>query len=598
MSEDVYEVPEGTEYRYLVQDEEEEQIQYVRRHYVSPFLVVSRKCMFLIGCGVIALLSLAGYLAYVAETPPPRVAEVQTECGRLRGSWKGGAYSFKGIPYAVPPVGERRWRPPADLFKAGQCWRGVYDATRFRSICAQVQPLRKDGQVMGQEDCLHLSVWTPSLKPAKPLPVMVWIHGGYLHMLSGQEKGYSPTEELAARTQMVYVSLNYRLNAFGFMALEMLREGSPTNSSGNYGFMDQIQALQWVQRNIHDFGGDAGRVTIFGQSSGGTSVWTLMMSPLAKGLFHRAIDMSGSYVYNASLESAERDNLEFLRRTGCKNAICLRDLHIAQVLQAIPWQQYPAWAADEIIDLPVKGVFIGPVAVVDNYVLKAPPFETWEKGVAGTYNDVPFVVGTTEQETDFAPPYVNISAWIWGDYQWIVKNKLTPFGEALTNQALRLYNSSAPCPTTDRCPERLFTTMVSDIRATCPNNDLAKRAAGALKNPVYRYLVTYTPSKQANTSSLLPFPSRFAFHLLDSLAFFGGLEMVLGTLSPADINFQEMITKYFVHFAKEGRMPEEWEEFPSRVALLDKNISFVKSYSRERCDLWEENGFYSYAWIN
>ncbi|XP_016120328.1 fumonisin B1 esterase-like [Sinocyclocheilus grahami] len=267
MREDVYEVPEGTEYCYLVQDEEEEQIQYVGRLYVSPFLVVSRRCMFLISCGVIALLSLAGCLAYVAETPPPGVAEVETECGWLRGSWKGGAYSFKGIPYAVPPVGERRWRPPADLVEAGQCWQGVYDATRFRSICAQVQPLRKDGQVMGQEDCLHLSVWTPSLQPANPLPVMVWIHGGYLHMLSGQERGYSPTEELAARTQTVYISLNYRLNAFGFMALEVLREDSPTNSSGNYGFMDQIQALQWVQRNIHNFGGDAGRVTIFGQSS-------------------------------------------------------------------------------------------------------------------------------------------------------------------------------------------------------------------------------------------------------------------------------------------------------------------------------------------
>lgn len=171
----------------------------------------------------------------------------------------------------------------------------------------------------------------------------------------------------------------------------------------------------------------------------------------------------------------------------------------------------------------------------------------------------------------------------------------------------------------------------------------------ALKSPVYRYLVTYTPSKQADASSWLPFHSRFAFHLLDSLAFFEGLEMVLGTLSPADMNFQEMITKYFVHFAKEGkinvrfpilitlkynlldsswfsdstishccalshkrsdqilskplhnltgRMPEEWPEFPSHVALLDKNVSFVKSYSRERCDLWEQNGFYSYAWIN
>lgn len=597
MSDDIYEVPEGTEYRYLVQDEEQEEIQYVRRHYVSPFLVVSRRCMFLIGCGVLSLLALAGYLAYIAETPRLGRTEVETECGWLRGRWKDGAYSFKGIPYAVPPVGERRWRPPEDLLKVGKCWDGVYDATRFRNICAQVQPLRKNGTVLGQEDCLHLSVFTPSLRPTKPLPVMVWIHGGYLHMLSGQERGYSPTEELAARTQMVYVSMNYRLNAFGFMALEVLRKGSATNSSGNYGFMDQIQALQWVQKNIHKFGGDAEKVTIFGQSSGGTSVWTLMMSPLAKGLFHRAIDMSGSYVYNASLESAERDNLEFLKSTGCKDDVCLRGLNITQVLRAIPWQHYPSWAADDLVDLPVKGQFIGPVCVVDGHVLLEPPFKSWEKK-SGAYNDVPFVVGTTEQETDYGPPYENISTWIWGDFRWFVREKLMPFGENVTNQALSLYNSSAPCSTKDRCPERLYTTMTSDMKVTCPNNDLAKRAAGALKSPVYRYVVTYTPSGQANFSSLLPFPSRFAFHLLDSLAFFGGLEMVLGTLSPADITFQQELTKYFLHFAKEGKMPEEWSEFPSHTALLNVTFSFVSSYSAQRCDLWEKNGFYSYAWMN
>lgn len=234
MSDDIFEVPEGTEYRYLVQDEGQEEIRYARRrHYVSPFLVVSRRCMFLIGCGVLSLLALAGYLAYVAGTLPRGYVEVETDCGWLRGQWKDGAYSFKGIPYAAPPVGQHRWRPPQDLLEAGKCWNGMYDATRFRGVCAQVQPLRKDGKVMGQEDCLHLNVWTPSLRPAKPLPVMVWIHGGiHLHMLSGHEKGYSPTEELAARTQMVYVSMNYRLNAFGFMALEVLRKGSATNSSG------------------------------------------------------------------------------------------------------------------------------------------------------------------------------------------------------------------------------------------------------------------------------------------------------------------------------------------------------------------------------
>ncbi|XP_035507854.1 para-nitrobenzyl esterase [Morone saxatilis] len=472
MNEDAFEVPERTEYRYLVQEEDEEEVQYVHhRNYINPLLVLSRRCIVLICLGVLALLSIATYLGYVAQTLPPGVTEVSTHCGDFRGRLKNGAYSFKGMPYAAPPVGNLRWAPPTEP----TCKSVTSDAGRFGSVCPQVRPLLSSGKLMGQEDCLFINVWTPTLQPDAKLPVMVWIHGGFLHMLSGGEEGYSPTEKLAADTGMVYVSFNYRLNAFGFLALEILREGSPTNTSGNYGFMDQIAALKWVQRNIHVFGGDPGKVTIFGQSSGGTSVWTLMTSPLAKGLFHTAVDMSGSYVYNATLKQAESDNLVFLKKTGCKDLTCLRRLPIKKILQAVPWQEYPSWAAEELTDLPVRGHFIGPVAVVDGYVLEGPPFEVWEKN--GNHSDVPFVVGTTEQEADFSPPAGNISTWTWGDYQWFVKDKLQSFGENLTKEALELYPSSEPCPTTDRCPERSYTTMVSDIRVTCPNNDLAGRAA-------------------------------------------------------------------------------------------------------------------------
>ncbi|KAB5575094.1 hypothetical protein PHYPO_G00216870 [Pangasianodon hypophthalmus] len=592
MNEDAFEVPERNEYRYLVQDEAEEEFQYARRYYVSPFLQVSRRCMFLIGCGILALLTLAAYLAYVAQTPPAGYAEVLTDCGLVHGRWKDGAYSFKGIPYAVPPVGEHRWQPPADLKANGKCWNGVYDATHFRSMCAQVRPLREDGSMMGHEDCLHLNVWTPSLLPAGALPVMVWIHGGHLHMLSGQEKGYSPTEELASRTQTVFVSLNYRLNAFGFMALELLRKGSPTNTSGNYGFMDQIQALQWVKKNIHVFGGDPKKVTIFG----GSSVSALMISPQAKGLFHRAVGMSSSFVSNTSLESAEKDNLVFLKRTGCQDATCLRKLNITQILQAIPWKEYPSWAKEGLTDIPVKGKSYGPVAVLDGHVLSTHSFKAWEKD--GFYNDIPFVVGTAEQETDFSPPMKNISTWTWGDYQWFLSEMLRPFGDDVVSQALRLYNSSSPCPTNDRCPERLYTTLVSDMRASCPSNNLAKQAAEALKSPVYRYLVTYTPSKAADSSTWLPYPSRFSFHMMDSLAFFGGLEMALGTVTSEDKAFQQTLTKYFIQFAKEGKMPEDWPEFPSQTAMLNQKLSVAQNPLAERCALWEKHSFYSYAWIN
>lgn len=132
------------------------------------------------------------------------------------------------MPYAAPPVGTLRWAPPAEPV----CRSGVMDAGRFRSMCPQVHPLLRTGRVMGQEDCLFINVWTPTLQPDAKLPVMVWIHGGGLHALSGGEPAYSPTEQLAADTGVVYVSFNYRLNAFGFLALELLREGSPKNTSG------------------------------------------------------------------------------------------------------------------------------------------------------------------------------------------------------------------------------------------------------------------------------------------------------------------------------------------------------------------------------
>ncbi|XP_062327204.1 para-nitrobenzyl esterase [Osmerus eperlanus] len=601
VSEEGLEVCERMEYRYLVQEEEEEEVQYVRhRRYVGPALVLSRRCSLLLCVGVAALLSLAGYLAYLAQTPRPGHLEVTTDCGRFRGTQKDGAYSFKGIPYAAPPTGQRRWAPP----ERPACGEGVRDATRVGSMCPQVRPLSSAGTVMGNEDCLFLNVWTPGMAPAMPLPVMVWLHGGFLHMLSGAEEGYAPSEALAAQTGIVYVSFNYRLNALGFLALEVLREGSPTNTSGNYGFMDQIAALQWVQRNIHAFGGDPHKVTILGQSSGGTSVWVLMMSPLAMGLFWAAVDQSGSALLNASLERAERDNLMFLNRTGCSHLACLRQLTTTQILEAISWRQYPSWGADALLDLPTRGEMLGAVAVVDGHLLPAPPLQIWEEG--GHFSDVPFLIGTTEQETDFLPPYDNISMWTWGDYDWFVREKLDSFGGNVSEEALALYPSSALCPTPVRCPERAFTTMVSDLRATCPNNHLARSAAAALSSPVHRYLVTHTPSRpvavqggpRAPRGGLWSFPGRFSFHGLDTVAFFLGLEGLLGGLSSQDAAFQELIIHSLVHLAREGKMPEGWPEYPEGTAVLSASLKVVSSYSADRCRLWEENGFYSYAWIN
>lgn len=170
---------------------------------------------------------------------------VKTDCGSVRGITKDGGHSFRGIPYAVPPLGTKRWTKPIPLRKRDStCWGNVYDATKFGNQCVQLD-YTNDSKVLGNENCLFLNVWTPSLIQ-RSLPVMVWIHGGSLTSGNGNDQQFSPSEILAVETNVVYVSMNYRLNAFGFMTLDILSNASSTRTSGNYGFMDQILALQWV----------------------------------------------------------------------------------------------------------------------------------------------------------------------------------------------------------------------------------------------------------------------------------------------------------------------------------------------------------------
>ena len=190
---------------------------------------------------------------------------VNTDCGPVLGlsSSAAGPYSFRGIPYATPPVGQLRWRPPEAVSTQNKnCWNGTFHASHFGNICYQRR--RNDtSQYHGSEDCLYLNVWTPTLNQSAKLPVAVWIHGGYLETGNGNEEGFSPTEKLSEETGTVYVSMNYRLQAFGFMALKWLATDSPTNTSGNYGFMDMIEILRWVNRNIEAFCGDKNQVPVF-----------------------------------------------------------------------------------------------------------------------------------------------------------------------------------------------------------------------------------------------------------------------------------------------------------------------------------------------
>ena len=212
---------------------------------------------------------------------------VNTEAGAVSGRASTGVVAYLGIPYAVPPVGDLRWRPPA----APASWSGTRHVTAFANSCAQ--PSRGIfAAPSNSEDCLYLNVFTPhGSDAAAKLPVMVWFYGGGL--FSGESNDYDGSK-LAQRGHVIVVTLNFHVGALGFLSVPSLNnEGHP---HVDYGIMDQQAALRWVKQNIASFGGDAGNVTIFGQSGGGTAVMANLQSPTAKGLFHRAINESGTHI--------------------------------------------------------------------------------------------------------------------------------------------------------------------------------------------------------------------------------------------------------------------------------------------------------------
>ncbi|HEY2542354.1 MAG TPA: carboxylesterase family protein [Gaiellaceae bacterium] len=253
-------------------------------------------------------------------------AVVATDAGVVRGAVANGMRAFRGIPYAAAPVGALRWRPP----QPHAAWKGVRAATEFGSGCPQT--LGPFGVPSTNEDCLFLNVFTPpGANPSSRLPVMFWIHGGAL--ITGESTDYDPTA--LVKRGVVVVTINYRLGLLGFLAHPALSSESSTHDSGDYGLMDQQFALGWVKRNIARFGGDPANVTIFGESAGGLSVRSQLVSPGAKGLFRHAIVESGAYAETVpTLAEAESTGQFLATAMGCadQTAACLRALPVSTLL--------------------------------------------------------------------------------------------------------------------------------------------------------------------------------------------------------------------------------------------------------------------------
>ena len=288
----------------------------------------------------LAAIQMTSFLTLVSVAAP-----IKMEGGLVEGTVQDGITFYKGIPFAAPPTGDLRWRPPQPV----KNWDGVLKADKYAPACPQIQfyiPIFP--KVETSEDCLYLNVWTPAQSPpaaplrvgGESLPVMVWIYGGGFVMGATSTPLYSG--EQLARMGVIVVSIAYRVGPLGFLAHPDLTAESPQKVSGNYGLLDQIAGLQWVQRNIKAFGGDPGRVTIFGESAGGISVSMLAASPLAQGLFHRAICESGGSFHPARrdkepdsiqlLAGAEAAGVAFAQRRGANSLAELRQISPERLL--------------------------------------------------------------------------------------------------------------------------------------------------------------------------------------------------------------------------------------------------------------------------
>jgi para-nitrobenzyl esterase len=449
-----------------------------------------------------------------AEAAAP---QVDVEQGSLVGYTDGDVHVFKGVPYAVPPVGERRWRPP----QAPESWRGRRFAMAFSPECPQLA--YPEGSFFGSgiaptsEDCLYLNVWTDSVDEQARRPVMVWIHGGALTRGSGGSPWYDG--RALARKGVVVVTFNYRLGAFGYLAHPELSAESERDASGNYGTLDQIAALRWVRTNIARFGGDPENVTIFGESAGSWSVHQLTASPLAAGLFHKAIGQSGALAYpipelqreRFGQQAHEQTGLILQRAAGVDSLEALRGLSANAVLGA-----YERAGIDGLAR-PVVDGWVFPEQIVTAYR-------------EGRHNAVPLLLGSNADEgTNLAAGRAPESAQAFAES---IRQSFGPAAEGF----LQVYGAAMDYP-------EAFFASFRDQAFTWPMRFWARQATER-EQPVWLYFFAHEPpdSAQENLGAYHAAEIRYVFN-------HPHVNMEPGE---ADRALAEMMSDYWVSFAANG----------------------------------------------
>ena len=452
-------------------------------------------------------------IVMVAEAKGP-LLRTHVETGDVEGVLEGGLAVYKAIPYAAPPVGNLRWKAP----QPAKAWEGVRKCDTFGPLPPQPTRPGRTADMMS-EDCLYLGIATPAKSANDKLPVMVWIHGGGF-----QTEHYGgDLWSLLAQRGVVIVSVEYRTGALGFMVHPELAKENQDGHAGNYGILDQIYALQWVQRNIENFGGDPSKVTIFGESAGAISCSILCASPLAKGLFHGCISQSGgsfapwsdaprSIGLDASQKGAEQQGLAFQKHLKKKS---LKELR--------------AMDAMALCDGNVG--FSGFWPCVDGYVICDDQYRLYERG---EYNDVPVIVMTNSDEGAlFTPPTVKAE-----DYQ---KNAARMFGD-MVEEALKVYPGN-----TDEEAWHGNGDAFRDLGFAWPSYAWVKLQSQTGKSPAYAAYLDQ-PSKMSFSQN----PLRRGVAHADDIMYLNGMFLNQPDKFPAEAAVSEMMQQYWVNFAKTG----------------------------------------------
>jgi para-nitrobenzyl esterase len=512
---------------------------------------------------IIASLAPASPAAHAAGCASEAPEVICTGEGAVRGVVEGEMLAFKGIPYARPPVEALRWRPTEPALP----WEGVRDASQFGPMCPQLV----GKEVKGEEDCLTINVWRPSKKPGELLPVMVWLTGGGNHSLSGQGAatfgGVLYNGGKLVSQGVVFVSFNVRLGALGFLAHPALDAERPERISGNYGSLDQIAMLRWLQANIAAFGGDPRRVFLFGTSAGGGNICALMTSPLTRGLIH-AVAMQSSVPTGCeimTLADAEAGTGRTVTAAlGCDMAldiaVCLRGKSVAEIIAAVPGT------------FTVSSRVYGPN--MDGYVFPEQPIKLIEQGKSPS---MPVIIGNTSEETNL---WVANAGTVTDTVSYVREiEKL--FGAAARDRILSAYPLSAY-----PAPSAAFIRLTTDAEFTCQSRRVARAIARAQKLPVYRYFFAHALDNDPQLKA------QGASHTVEHPFFFSWQ----GKYGPSEreLAIQGHLVGYWARMARSGNPNGAGDpDWPAATADGDAyidvgaNISAKHGPAEAQCDFWD-----------